>query len=271
MREVTFEETRKIQLDILNYFDEWCKQHGLHYSLAGGTLLGAIRHKGFIPWDDDIDLFMERRYYDIFLKEFGDSCGQYSLIRNGKKGWFDGYSRITDNNTILEWKNVFGDKHGIWVSVLPVDNFPEKSEWPKFLKRLKFSRTLGRIKNVQWLSGVNPFRNILRISLKLLLWPLSHRYVGRLVNNALTTYNDYPTSSKANISTWFISNKPQKWPQVFDAKCFEGYTTVEFEGKQYESMVGWENYLVSTYGEWQKLPPVEERVGLHNYTAYWIN
>lgn len=271
MREVTFEESRRIQLDILNFFDEWCKQHGLHYSLAGGTLLGAIRHKGFIPWDDDIDVFMERTEYDIFIREFCKNSGPYGLIKNGTKGWYDGYSRIIDNNTIIEWKNGAGVKHGIWMAVLPIDNFPKRLEWPKFLKRIELSRTLGKIKNVQWISGVNPFRNIIRILLKFFLWPLSHKSVGKMINNTLTTYNNQTTLSKANISTWFMSTKPQRWPQVFDAKCFDEYTTVEFEGRQYESMIGWENYLVSTYGEWQKLPPVEQRVGTHNYIAYWID
>ena len=79
MKEVTFEESRRIQLSILCYFDAFCREHQLRYSLGEGTLIGAVRHKGFIPWDDDIDVIMLRDDYDKFLSIYdGD---KYSLKR----------------------------------------------------------------------------------------------------------------------------------------------------------------------------------------------
>ena len=63
-------ELRKIQMDILSYVDKTCREHNIHYSMSGGTLIGAVRHKGFIPWDDDIDIMMTRDNYDRFMRTF---------------------------------------------------------------------------------------------------------------------------------------------------------------------------------------------------------
>ena len=146
MREVTFEESRKIQLDILVYFDEWCKKHDLHYSLAGGTLLGALRHKGFIPWDDDIDVFMERTSYEKFINIYK---GRYKLITNRNWRWFDGYSRLTDEKTMVCYDNGSEAFHGLWMAILPIDNFPDDGDWIELERRLSYVRRIGQIKQLK--------------------------------------------------------------------------------------------------------------------------
>lgn len=265
MREVTFEESRKIQLEILLYFDEFCKKHNLHYSLAGGTLLGAIRHKGFIPWDDDIDVFMEREQYVEFLKIYQ---GKYKLITNKHPRWYDGYSRLSDDSTVIQWSD--GEKyfHGVWMAILPIDNFPSDEEWMNFRKKLEKTRSFGQYKSYYWNNERGFVINSIKMIRRIILSPfLSHN--SKKIDAVLSQYNKVTTKRKANISTWFISNKPNKWPQVFDASCFDGYIRVDFEGYSVESMKYPESYLESTYGNWRQLPPVEERVGLHNYKAYY--
>lgn len=267
MREVTFEESRRIQLEILVYFNEFCQKHNLHYSLAGGTLLGALRHKGFIPWDDDIDVFMERKYYEKFLRIYD---GKYQLVTNKHPKWFDGYSRLTDETTVMEYDNGTRSFHGIWMAILPVDNFPSDEEWKSFEMRLNKNRSLGKLKQSRWNKKQSLISNLIKITTRFVLYPIL-KLKSTDLNKTLASYNNKQTSRKANISTWFMSKKPNHWPQVFDASCFDDYIRVEFEGCFVESMKYPEKYLESTYGDWRQLPPVEERVGLHNYTAYWID
>ena len=91
---------KRIELDILKEFDSFCRKNNLHYSLGEGTLIGAVRHRGFIPWDDDVDVLMPRRDFDLFLEKYkGDS---YKIIRPEKNSVFPFFfCRLTDVRTVI--------------------------------------------------------------------------------------------------------------------------------------------------------------------------
>lgn len=264
---VDLAEAKQSMLDMLQALADICEANGIRYYLDGGTLIGAARHKGFIPWDDDIDVFMERKYYEKFLRIYD---GKYQLVTNKHPKWFDGYSRLTDETTVMEYDNGTRSFHGIWMAILPVDNFPSDEEWKSFEMRLNKNRSLGKLKQSRWNKKQSLISNLIKITTRFVLYPIL-KLKSTDLNKTLASYNNKQTSRKANISTWFMSKKPNHWPQVFDASCFDDYIRVEFEGCFVESMKYPEKYLESTYGDWRQLPPVEERVGLHNYTAYWID
>lgn len=100
---LTLQETREIQLKLLLYFDKYCRENNFNYSLGEGTLIGAVRHKGFIPWDDDIDLLMLREDYELFIKTYK---GEYRLINyHTEKRWRDCFSRLSDESTFVKYIN----------------------------------------------------------------------------------------------------------------------------------------------------------------------
>lgn len=137
-KEVTFEESKRIQLDVLLYFDDYCKRNGLHYSLGEGTLIGAVRHKGFIPWDDDIDVLMLRADYDKFVNTYK---GKYRLISpRTEKHWLFCHSRLADERTIVEWNSPYEIcNHGLWIGVFPIDNYPDNlNEWQEVKSKRDF-------------------------------------------------------------------------------------------------------------------------------------
>ena len=102
MRELTTEELKKTELDILRAIRDFCDAKGLKYFLCGGTLLGAVRHKGFIPWDDDIDIGMLRSDYETFIREFPDT-GRYRVITyTNNKEYRNPYAKVVDTATVLK-------------------------------------------------------------------------------------------------------------------------------------------------------------------------
>lgn len=262
MREVTFEESRKIQLDILIYFDNWCKQHGLHYSLGEGTLIGAIRHKGFIPWDDDIDLLMPREDYDRFIATYN---GKYRLISlKTEKRWWSCYSRLTDERTFVEFENPNENYHGLWISLLPIDNYPDdKNEWMEAKKKLSKYWNYGRMKNSWWHKNVSFIRNFMKYPVKLLLLPISNNHIGTKCQNILKSFNDKTTKHKGQMSCIWHD------PWVFDAELINGFVDVDFENLKFPVLKGYDAYLRGQYGDYMQLPPEHQRVPKHDYIAYW--
>ena len=262
MREVTFEEQRRIQFDILIYFDEYCKQHDLNYSLGEGTLIGAIRHKGFIPWDDDIDLLMPRQDYDRFVNTYK---GKYRLVSlNTEKKWWSCYSRLTNEDTLVEFEDSRYNYHGIWISLLPIDNYPDdKKEWNIAKKKIDGYLNIVRIKNSYWIKGVSIIRNLIKYPAKIMLWPFSYNFIGYQCQKLLKSFDKKVTKHKGQMACLWHE------PWVFDADLIDGYVEVEFEGRKFPAMKGYDTYLRGQYGDYMKLPPESQRVPKHDYTAYW--
>ena len=269
MKEVTFEESRKIQLDILLFFDDFCKQNKLHYSLGEGSLIGAVRHKGFIPWDDDIDLLMPRKDYDKFINIYN---GKYRLISlKTEKRWWSCYSRLTDERTIVEWNNFQESYHGLWIAILPIDNYPDDpNEWKKISSKIDLIKKMGyqkkaqeKIAFYQYDKNVGFLRNIKRILKRMLLKSMPNHIIGRRLKSLITKFNNTQTKNKGSMAcVWHA-------PWVFPATVFSSYIEVEFEGYKFPAIKDYDIYLRCQYGNYMQLPPVQERIPKHNYRVYW--
>ena len=155
-------EMRKIQMDILLFIHQFCIDNGIQYSLAWGTMLGAIRHKGYIPWDDDIDIMMTRPEYDRFCKLFHDDRSVYKLydVHTDKK-WIYPFAKISDERTIRVEKNAL-DEIGINIDVFPIDFYADSYEDAmKALKRMKFRKKIYVAKILRSYTGMSLLKNII--------------------------------------------------------------------------------------------------------------
>ena len=155
MKNLTSKEIQQIGLSILKKFADYCEEHGLHYSLAYGTLLGAARHEGFIPWDDDVDVLMGREDYDKMIEYYnkGERIDGLSLLYpNETSDYLTPFAKLCDDRTVAKEKST-KNKHGVWIDIFPVDKVPEDPN-----KALKFQKHMIFLRRVM-IAHLTDFRN----------------------------------------------------------------------------------------------------------------
>ena len=262
----TVEELKKIQLDILLSVNNFCSKNNIKYSIACGTLIGAIRHKGFIPWDDDIDICLLRSDYELLVKTF--PClleNKYSLetLERNKK-WNRPYGKIVDNRTILyedSSNNIEGV--GIGIDVFPLDDVPDTNLAFKLF--LFFQRLLVKTYTLKSLAPVEEtlWKNVIIRIGYILLYPFSHRFFAKILERFSKFFN------KRGYKNVYMSNAALHAKFACNKDLFSSYINVEFEGYPVKAMVGYDEYLRNTYGDYMCLPPENERTPQHSFKGFW--
>lgn len=253
-----------IELAMLDEVDRICKKYSLRYFLVHGSLLGAVRHKGFIPWDDDLDIAMPREDYDKFLTfattELKEPLSIHTALTESDIFW-GSYARIRNKNTTaIASRNLEHDGNkGIWIDILPYDVCPpDVKRYAKKEKQIKKYYTLlsakiyGKKRSLVW--------DIDNITWKRYWW-CSHLYSGKSLSvkldRAVRLYTDIESEEIAFFTT---SHKFRR----LCAKNFEECTYLTFERRQVPVPIGYENYLFETMGgDYMKYPPKEERKPKH--------
>ena len=266
MRELNLKEIQQVEIQILDYFVSFCEKNNLRYYLSGGTLLGAIRHKGFIPWDDDIDVCMPRPDYIKFIELFGDKQNHFEL-KSDIIGTFSlPFSKLFDSRTkvITPYVN-YSCEERIWMDIFPVDGLPEDiNSVKKIYKNIKFYRKIHGLANAKLGNG----RNKLRKYIKYVLKPLVSLYGA---NNCIQNIQEiaakykYEESIFVGAVTWGLYGEGERMRK----DEFEKSTMVKFENKYYKTFSCWDSYLKGLYGDYMQLPPVEKRI-THDIKAYII-
>lgn len=270
MRELTIEELKGLQLEILTKTHDFCSKNNIRYSLTGGTLLGAIRHNGYIPWDDDIDILMPRPDYDKFINSFNGVFSELQVL-SPELDWdyYASYANIFDNRTLL-LEGFNSHRHheiGVKIDVFPIDGVPNNmAEYVRLKKEL----------NVLWLymaakryNLVGAFKKNWRMGLGLTIKRLSSLHqpyseINKKIHRIATSYSfdesDYVGDMATNPSLMKL-----------DKKIFENYVEVDFEGKKFRSVADYNTFLIELFGDYMELPPEDKRVPHHDFVAYWKN
>lgn len=262
MREVkTVEELRALQMQTMDVIDAFCKKQGLSYSLAGGTLIGAIRHKGYIPWDDDIDIYMPRADYDNFLKTFDGFNDRYKVYEwRNYPGMEILFAKVGDTKTRLSEQGLMRE-YGVNVDIFPLDGVPkdEKEQRKLFYKKLALY-ILAHGKSQKYPSSQSLSNKFRWIAAK--IWPLSKRATFKRIYKLITRYPD------SDIVTNMVSMGSNNANDAFSISLFHPTQAVPFEDRQYQIMAGYDTYLRKRFGDYMKLPPEDKRVGAHDLIAY---
>lgn len=263
MKQLTKEEIKQIQLEIMDSIHAFCEQHGLRYSLAFGTLIGAMRHKGYIPWDDDIDIMMPRPDYERFIHEYpGYKKNHVVQTHKNDKSYYLPFAKVYDNRTE---QIIFPTKTGVFVDVFPIDGFPDTEEDTKVYLKKKFHVVFH---DILYTCSNNSYRkgNKLLIALKYIgkriLYPSRKRGIKK--HDAIVESYPYEIANYAGIASNTIWERSR-----FPKRIFEEYTKSAFEGRMYNIISNYDILLSSYYGDYMQLPPEEERVPGHATPVYW--
>lgn len=264
----TIEEFKQIQLNILASLHQFCSENGIKYSLAYGSLIGAIRHKGFIPWDDDIDVFLLREDYNKFISSFPKTYNDYYALVSMEidEKWHRAYGKMFDNRTVeVENTRNLYQGVGVGIDIFPVDEVPDDiSKWFRYEKKRRFIRNAFTLKNLTISKERSIGKNLIILLGRLCLAPFSSSFFAKLMNIYGQKYNGKGYNHVYENSMGYY-NTICPW----NKSDFEEIMDASFEGLTIKIMRGYDNLLSNVYGDYMKLPPEEKRVSHHSFEAYW--
>ena len=256
MKKLTLEEIKKRELGILVELNEFCKRENLRLYLTGGTLLGAIRHKGFIPWDDDIDVCMPRPDYERLVKIFHSK--KNLQMRSSLLGNLDApFSKLGDFDTSVRTKYSAGGVNDyLWVDILPIDGLPEDvNEVRNIYDTCRFWRRVLLLQQARLGEGTSLFRKYAKIPMKL----LASIWSTKTLLGKLEQFKDkyaFEESDYVGCVAWGLYGVGER----LEKKEFLRPVEVEFEGISFPTFSCWEKYLSGVYGDYMQLPPEDKRV-----------
>ena len=266
----TLRELQIAELDGLNFFDSFCRKHGLTYYLCGGCLIGAIRSKCFVPWDDDIDVLMPRPDYEQFLKLYKEKnpSERYVLLDGSKDNTYGNIFAViadTDHTLIKEYQKDMDMPHGIPLDIFPIDGLASG-------KMARYMQYMWTMVYSLFRSGIVPKNQggVLSFGSKVLLGIFrgkSVRYkIWKFAEKRMSAYSFETSENVAELCAGFYFMK-----KVYPRKIYDGVTEVEFEGKKYLAMKNYDDYLKIPFGNYMELPPEEKRVAHHDIIDLKLN
>lgn len=272
MRELNQKEVCAKQLELLKAVDRWCSEHGCTYFLAYGTLLGAVRHQGYIPWDDDVDIALLRPDYEKMIREFNrnrtDSfrLGHQSLDR----AFPYEFAKVYDTQTrIVENVNYTYDI-GVNIDVFVLDEVASPEEAAKMERRLKLPGFVLNAKmfftNREMARQGRP-----RTGWKKLAAPFLRLFTHCFSVPWCTAKMD--TIAKSGQGEWVggFCERGFQSGQILKKEWFAHMVWQKFEDGEFPIPAEYDNILTAWYGDYRKLPPPEQRVTHHDYKAYAKN
>lgn len=269
---MTQEELRKIgalQLDILDEVHKICQKHQIAYYMIAGTLLGAVRHKGFIPWDLDIDIAMPREDYERF-KELckADLPGHYSYMDyESCSNYLRPHALVVRNDTKIHFK--YDDQNpkmhdiGVYIDIFPLDNAPDDEALRS--KQEKILRKVRRLKEyrIPYSYSRKAWRRYLHYFISLLLCWIPVKRINRYQQEQMQKYRQQKTKCICSMASQYAYRK-----QCMPREIYGTPALLEFEGRQYCAPENYKEYLTRLYGDYMQLPPLEKRqANLDVFTA----
>ena len=267
MKEIGLEEVKKIELELLLKFDAICTKHNLRYFLGYGTLIGAVRHQGFIPWDDDIDVVMPRPDYEKLNQLIGNQNidNRYCLLNSETKDYIYSFSKFVDLRTQMVEKWMISNVLGVYIDVIPLDGVPaDTAERKHFYDKLMFYH-YGLLMSTR----VNKSRRTLlkTIASRIMYYPVKLVGYKNWRKKVQKLCNKYPYEESEYIGNLSLDTYLRK--ECYPKAIFDNTIRIMFEGHLFCVPERYDELLRHIYGDYMVLPPIEQRVKKHENKAYW--
>ena len=265
MKELTLNELKSIEFEILQYFDSFCKENNIRYFLSHGTLLGAVRYKGFIPWDDDVDLLIPRKDYDRMISLFKDN-EHYKLFAFEKNPEYRyPFAKFCDMTTQkIESITDNGVTLGVDIDLFPLDEWnddlPKAKKEAKYLSKKMFMLSLSKLDKT---GSKQIVKRILKSIVMVFCKAVgSKHYLEKISKQSISANGS--NSRFVGCKVWCVYGARG----IIPAEAFSDSIEIEFEGKKFPAPIGYDEYLTCLYGDYLPEPPLERQKTHHSFKAY---
>ena len=271
---MTIQEIQSVNLEIMKDIHAFCVERNIHYSLAYGSLIGAIRHQGFIPWDDDIDIMMPRPDFERFSKEYKSKNG-YILSSVYDNDTYINYTRVYDNRTIAQSPaKASTHEYGVWIDIYPIDGISDDDTISKNqFQRLRHYTVLV----MRWRKALRrKDKSNLWICLKAYLYLIRQwlfnkgdfHYWHNKICDICKEYQFGKTNRCSSLVCVDATNKNKQ--EIFGTEDFNAFELVPFENQQFYIASGYDHILRSIFGNYMEIPPKEKQVShINEWQIYW--
>lgn len=269
MKLISTDEQKVILLDIMKQIHSFCTKNDIRYTLIYGTLLGAIRHKGYIPWDDDVDIAMPRADYEKFVKTFKSEDGIYKVYDYRQDAEYDyPYAKVADTRTILK-ENVCMKPIGVNVDIFPYDEMFDSDE-----KNAAFLKELSAVKNKYRIKLLLPSKKNKwwkRIAIRLLKVLVINKSLKDLARELCEVIERKSCDNSTDAAILTEPSFGSCYRSICPKSYFEEYVDVDFEGEKFRAIKEYDAWLTRMYGDYMTPPPDDQKTSPHTVgDVYWI-
>lgn len=273
MRRASVKEIQQVLLEMMKDIHAFCIENDIKYSLAYGTLIGAIRHKGFIPWDDDIDIWMPRSDYEKFVNSYRSHDG-YMIKSPNDKGSYMGYARVYEFRKTFTPYNYRGLKEsgGVWIDVFPIDGVSNddnkrSNDFSEFCGIRNYTSGFRiDMYHIRTGGGISRLHHAIRL--------VARRIISGSINSLFLKMSEICKRNKFG-KTIYCSNYYcyeaylKRRMEVLRTDWFQNFILIQYEDTEFMISDQYDAILSSIYGNYMIIPPKEKRVGFHAATFYW--
>ena len=266
MKTIDLLSLKKIQIDILKHVSIFCEQNNIKYWITCGTLLGAVRHGGYIPWDDDIDIGMLREDYEKFCLIFNSNSNRYKLLDYRlDENYFLPFGKVVDLETVLYEPDENGLKLSVNIDIFVYDYAPKNDKRIKILyRKCNHLRDYNLLRNYSFFSH--------KLSLKKVLLYFAKAFISLFPKKYFASKMNKIASKSAKNAGGYLCNFLSYSKVKITYESIEHLRKIKFEDDLYFAPDNYDEWLRAFYGEDYMLPPpTDKQISHHEFVAYYIN